>query len=252
MRFALLTTTMLTAAALTLSACGGDKKDADAAVPPPVATTPSTPPPATTPETTTPAAETALSDVKVKSGECADVPAASPKSPDTPEPTGKLDAGVRNILVLKTSCGTIKIELDAKNDPKTANAVATLAKAGYYDGTAFHRTVEGFVIQGGDPNGDGTGGPAWKTVEEPPADTKYTEGVVAMAKTGAEAPGTSGSQFFIVTGADVGLPPEYAVAGKVVKGQDIATLISKQGTKGADGPPTKPILILSAKLQTKK
>lgn len=251
MRFALLTTTMLTAAALTLSACGDDKKDAEAAVTPPAATTPTTPPPATTPETTTPAAETAASDVKVKPGECADVPAAAAKSADTPEPSGKLDTNVRNILVLKTSCGTIKIELDAKNNPKTANSVATLAKAGYYDGTPFHRTVEGFVIQGGDPAGNGTGGPTWKTVEAPPADTKYTEGVVAMAKTGAEAPGTSGSQFFIVTGADVGLPPEYAVAGKVVKGQKIAELISKQGTKGADGPPTKPIIILSAKIDTK-
>lgn len=249
MRFALLTTTMLTAAALTLSACGDDKEDAGAA--PPVATTPSTPPPGTTPETTTPEGAAALEDVKVKPGKCADVPAASPKSPDTPEPAGKLDSGTRNILVLETSCGTIKIELDAKNNPKTANSVATLAKAGYYDGTAFHRTVEGFVIQGGDPNGDGTGGPSWKTVEAPPAETKYTEGVVAMAKTGTEAPGTSGSQFFIVTGDDVGLPPEYAVAGKVVKGQKIANLISEQGTKGADGPPTKPILILSAKLDTK-
>lgn len=250
MRFALLTTTMLSAAALTLSACGDDKKDADAAVTPPAATTPSTPDPGSTPATTTPG-EAVVSDVKVKPGECADVPAATPKSPDTPEPTGSLDAKVRNILVLKTSCGTIKIELDAKGNPKTANSVATLAKAGYYDGTAFHRTVEGFVIQGGDPNGDGTGGPAWKTVEKPADDTKYTEGVVAMAKTGAEAPGTSGSQFFIVTGADVGLPAEYAVAGKVVKGQKIAELISKQGTKGADGPPTKPILILSAKVDTK-
>lgn len=251
MRFALLTTTMLTAAALTLSACGDDKKDADAAVTPPVATTPTTPEPGTTPATTTPGETAALENVKVKPGTCADVPAATPKPADTPEPSGSLDAGVRNILVLKTSCGTIKIELDAKGNPKTANSVATLAKAGYYDGTAFHRTVEGFVIQGGDPNGDGTGGPNWKTTEKPADTTKYTEGVVAMAKTGAEAPGTSGSQFFIVTGADVGLPPEYAVAGKVVKGQKIANLISEQGTKGADGPPTKPVLILSAKVETK-
>lgn len=251
MRFRLLTTTMLTAAALTLSACGDDKKDADAAAVPPAATTPTTPDPGASTPTTTPEAAP-VDDVKVKRGECADVPAAQPKSPDTPEPTGKLDEGVRNILTLKTSCGTIKIELDAKGNPKTANSVATLAKAGYYDGTAFHRTVEGFVIQGGDPAGNGTGGPSWKVVEEPSADTKYTEGVVAMAKTGAEAPGTSGSQFFIVTGADVGLPPEYAVAGKVVKGQDIANLISEQGTKGADGPPTKPVLILSATVDTKR
>ena len=76
----------------------------------------------------------------------------------------------------------------------------------------------GFVIQGGDPTGTGTGGPGYKTVDVPPPDAAYTEGVVAMAKAGAEAPGTSGSQFFVVTGADVGLPPEYAVVGKVTEG----------------------------------
>ncbi len=246
MRLRLLT--ILSATALTLSACGDPDPNPDVAVTPPAAeTTPSTPA-ASTPATT-PEAET--SKVKIKAGECADVPAAAPKSPDTPEPSGSLPTDQRNILVLETSCGTIKIELDAAKNPKTANSVATLAKAGYYDGLAFHRTVEGFVIQGGDPAGNGSGGPSWKVVEAPPSDTKYTEGVVAMAKTGTEAPGTSGSQFFIVTGADVGLPPEYAVAGKVVKGQNIAKLISEQGTEGADGPPSKPVVILSAKLETK-
>ena len=248
MRIRLLTL-LLTATALTLGACGDPdpKPDVGVADTTPVASTPAE----TTPAATTPEAEGGTADVKVKKGECADVPAAQPKSPDTPEPSGSLPTDKRNILTLKTSCGTIKIELDAKGNPKTANSMATLAKAGYYDGTSFHRTVQGFVIQGGDPAGNGSGGPSWKVVEKPSADTKYTEGVVAMAKTAAEAPGTSGSQFFIVTGADVGLPPEYAVAGKVVKGQDIANLISDQGTAGQDGPPKKPVVILSATVDTK-
>lgn len=251
MRIRLLT--LLTATALTLGACGDPdpKTDVSDATPPAAATTPATTPDAAASTPAEDSAEAESSDVKVTEGECADVPAAQPKSPDTPEPSGKLDAAKRNILTLKTSCGTIKIELDAKGNPKTANSMATLAEAKYYDGLAFHRTVSGFVIQGGDPAGNGSGGPSWKVVEKPASSAKYTEGVVAMAKTAAEAPGTSGSQFFIVTGADVGLPPEYAIAGKVVKGQKIANLISEQGTEGADGPPNKPVVILSATVSTK-
>ncbi len=249
MRSALLT--LLTATTLTLGACGDpDPKTDVSSTPPapggaPVASTP----PATTPETTP--ADAQPQTVKVKKGECADVQAPQPKSPDAPKPSGKLPTDVRNILTLRTSCGIIKIELDAKDNPKTANSVAELAKSGYYDGLGFHRTVEGFVIQGGDPAGNGSGGPSWKVVEAPSEKTKYTAGVVAMAKTATEAAGTSGSQFFIVTAPDVGLPPEYAVAGKVVKGQDVAELIAKQGTKGTDGPPTKPVVIFSAKVSQK-
>ena len=82
-----------------------------------------------------------------------------------------------------------------------------LARKGFFDGTIFHRIVPGFVIQGGDPTGKGTGGPGYKTVEPPPAGTLYTHGIVAMAKAANEPPGTAGSQFFIVTGKNVGLPP---------------------------------------------
>lgn len=225
--------TLLTTSALVLAACGDDEEPASPAVA-------STPAAATSP--TTPAG----ADVAVTEGECADVPAPAAKDTETPEPKGSLDASKRNIVTLKTSCGTIRIELDAKDNPKTANSFATMSKNGYYDGLGFHRTVKGFVIQGGDPAGNGSGGPSWKVVEAPPADTKYTAGVVAMAKTGDEAPGTSGSQFFIVTGADVGLPAEYAVAGKVVKGQKIADAIADLAEEGVDGPPSKPVAIFSA------
>src|SRR4030095_8655173 len=98
-----------------------------------------------------------------------------------------------------TNCGDFVITLDAKRAPKTGGAFKYLADKGFFDNTTFHRIVSGFVIQGGDPKGDGTGGPGFSVVEPPPQDLVYTKGVVAMAKTGAEPLGTSGSQFFVVT-----------------------------------------------------
>jgi cyclophilin family peptidyl-prolyl cis-trans isomerase len=115
---------------------------------------------------------------------------------------------------------------------------------GFFDGLTFHRIVPGFVIQGGDPEGNGMGGPGYSTVDAPPADTRYEKGLVAMAKTQAEPAGTAGSQFFVVTGADVGLPPDYAVLGRVTKGIDVVEKIGKLGN-AADptGQPTEPIKI---------
>jgi cyclophilin family peptidyl-prolyl cis-trans isomerase len=166
-------------------------------------------------------------------------------------PAMEIDTNTIYTITLGTSKGTIVMDLDPRLAPNTVNHFVALARQGFYTGLTFHRVVPGFVIQGGDPAGNGSGGPSWKVVEAPPASTKYTSGVVAMAKTSAEAPGTSGSQFFIVTAPDVGLPPEYAVAGKVVKGQKIADLIADQGTEGADGPPNKPVTIISATVDTK-
>jgi cyclophilin family peptidyl-prolyl cis-trans isomerase len=116
-----------------------------------------------------------------------------------------------------------------------------LARADFFDGTIFHRIAPGFVIQGGDPNGNGTGGPGYNTVDKPPASAKYTHGVVAMAKTGKEKPGTAGSQFFVVTGADVGLPPDYAVLGNVVAGLDVIDRIGRLGTQAEQ--PTEFVVI---------
>ena len=97
------------------------------------------------------------------------------------------------------------------------------------------------MIQGGDPLGTGLGGPGYKVVEKPPANLAYTKGTVAMAKSSAEPPGTSGSQFYVVTGADAGLPPEYALVGKVDKGLDVVEQIGKEGT--ASEKPKQTILI---------
>ena len=108
---------------------------------------------------------------------------------------------------MQTSHGTFEITLDAERAPITASSFASLVTQGFYDGLTFHRIVPGFVIQGGCPDGTGMGGPGYKVEEAPPEDLRYVRGVVAMAKAGMEAAGTSGSQFFVVTGNDVGLPP---------------------------------------------
>ena len=92
------------------------------------------------------------------------------------------------------------------------------------------------MIQGGDPNGSGSGGPGYTVVDTPPSDARYVRGVVAMAKTGAEPPGTSGSQFFVVTGADAGLPPDYALLGKVTRGLDVVERIGRLGNPQTEQP----------------
>jgi len=138
--------------------------------------------------------------------------------------------GEKLTAVVQTSCGTFDVALATDEAPKTANSFAYLAEEGFYDGLTFHRIVPEFVIQGGDPEGTGSGGPGYSVVEKPPANLAYTRGVVAMAKSGAEPPGTSGSQFFVVTGADAGLPPEYALVGKVSEGMDVVERIGELGT----------------------
>ena len=104
------------------------------------------------------------------------------------------------------------------------------------------------MIQGGDPKGDGTGGPGYSVVEAPPQDLVYEKGVVAMAKTGAEAAGTSGSQFFVVTAEDAGLPPDYALLGKVTSGQDVVDKIGVAETDPATEKPLEPVVISSVKV----
>jgi cyclophilin family peptidyl-prolyl cis-trans isomerase len=156
-----------------------------------------------------------------------------------------LDPSKTHTVTLKTNQGTFAFDLDVKNSPNTTASFAALVKKGFFDGLTFHRIVPGFVIQGGDPNGDGTGSPGYTTVDAPPADTKYTKGVVAMAKTAAEPPGTAGSQFFVVTGADIGLPPDYALLGNVSSGMDVVEKIDKLGNPAAEQP-TKRVVIEKA------
>jgi len=161
---------------------------------------------------------------------CEEVEAPQPKTVGFKAAKQVLAKGEAATAVVKTSCGSFEITLDTQRAPKTANSFAFLAEEGFYDELTFHRIVPEFVIQGGDPEGTGSGGPGYSVVEKPPANLAYTKGVVAMAKSGAEPPGTSGSQFFVVTGADAGLPPEYALVGKVSKGMDVVERIGELGT----------------------
>jgi len=172
---------------------------------------------------------------------CKQVEAPQPKQVSLKAPKQTLKKGEEATAVVETSCGTFEIALDTTRAPKTANSFAYLSEEGFYDDLTFHRIVPGFVIQGGDPLGTGTGGPGYKVVEKPPANLAYTKGVVAMAKSSAEPPGTSGSQFYVVTGADAGLPPEYALVGKVSKGLDVVERIGKLGT--ASEKPKQTVLI---------
>jgi cyclophilin family peptidyl-prolyl cis-trans isomerase len=161
---------------------------------------------------------------------CRNVKAPAPKNVSFKAPGKALEPGEEATAVVKTSCGTFEIALDTKRAPKTANSFAFLAEEGFYDDLTFHRIAPGFVIQGGDPEGTGTGGPGYSVDEQPPANLSYTKGVVAMAKSPAEPPGRSGSQFFVVTEADAGLPPQYALVGKVSEGYSVVSQIEKLGT----------------------
>jgi len=138
------------------------------------------------------------------------------------------------------------MQLDLKTAPNTSASMVSLAKAHFFDSTIFHRIVPGFVIQGGDPTGTGQGGPGYKTVDKPPKKPKYTLGVVAMAKTGTEKPGTAGSQFFVVTGADAGLPADYALLGKLVSGLDVVKRIGQLGDQSEQ--PTFNVVIRDMKV----
>jgi cyclophilin family peptidyl-prolyl cis-trans isomerase len=140
---------------------------------------------------------------------------------------------------MATSCGVFTITLDVKRAPRTSASFVYMAKKGLYDNTVFHRVVPGFVIQGGDPLGTGQGGPGYSVVEAPPSDLKYTKGIVAMAKTEIEDPGTSGSQFYVVTGPDAQLPPEYALLGKVTAGQDVVDTIGVVRTDQSNPDPSR-------------
>jgi cyclophilin family peptidyl-prolyl cis-trans isomerase len=173
------------------------------------------------------------------------VPAPAPKQVHLSRPRATLQGPAT--ATVETSCGSFQISLDTARAPKTSSSFAYLARQGVYDDTPFHRIVPGFVIQGGDPTGSGTGGPGYFVAEPPPRNLSYTQGVVAMAKTAAEPPGRSGSQFFVVTEADAGLTPDYALVGRVSSGFDVVQRIEQLGT--ASGTPKAPVVIRRVTIQ---
>ena len=149
-------------------------------------------------------------------------------------PTMAIDPKSTYTAVLRTSEGNITIALDPKTAPTTVNNFVFLSKEGFYDGLTFHRVIPDFVIQGGDPDGNGTGGPGYAFEDELPKAGDYKLGSVAMANSG---PNTNGSQFFIITGQQgVQLPPNYSLFGQVTKGQDVADKISTMAAPGTETP----------------
>ncbi len=183
-------------------------------------------------------------------GSCQRAKEPAPRSPQhVPQPTGRLNPAKRYVVTLTTNCGAIAIQLDVKRAPKTTASFAYLVRRGFYNDLTFHRVAANFVIQGGDPNGDGSGGPGYTIVERPPANLQYTRGTVAMAKTETDPAGASGSQFFIVTASDTELPPQYALVGKVLGSMVGVNAISKLATiPPQDGQPIHPVVISQATL----
>ena len=192
-------------------------------------------------ETTTAATTTTGSTSTVG---CVEVAAPAPEPRSAEKPTESLDPAKTYEVTMKTNCGSFTIRIDQEQSPNTAASFVSLVEGGFYDKTIFHRIVPDFVIQGGDPTGTGTGGPGYSTVDRPPSDAAYRQGVVAMAKTGAEAPGTAGSQFFIVTAVNAGLPSEYAIIGRVTDGIEVVDAIGQLG--GLDELPTQVVEIEKA------
>jgi cyclophilin family peptidyl-prolyl cis-trans isomerase len=133
---------------------------------------------------------------------------------------------------LDTNHGEIVIELDVVRSPQTVNNFIFLARDGFYDGVVFHRVIENFMIQGGDPTGTGMGGPGYKFRDEIEGAGSYNRGTVAMANSG---PHTNGSQFFICH-TDTGLPHSYTIFGKVTSGIDTVDSIATTSTDGSDRP----------------
>jgi Peptidyl-prolyl cis-trans isomerase (rotamase) - cyclophilin family len=170
---------------------------------------------------------------------CSKVTAPAPKQVHLSPPTSVLHGPAT--ATVETSCGSFQVSLDTARAPKTASSFAYLARRGVYDDTLFHRIVPGFVVQGGDPTGSGTGGPGYSVDEPPPQDLSYTRGIVAMAKSPVEPPGRSGSQFFVVTEADAGLTPDSALLGRVTRGFDVVQRIEQLGS--ASGKPKAPVVI---------
>jgi cyclophilin family peptidyl-prolyl cis-trans isomerase len=138
---------------------------------------------------------------------------------------------------IKTSAGQMTAELYPKDAPNTVNNFVFLARDGFYDGVIFHRVIKGFMIQGGDPTGTGTGGPGYKFRDEP-VNRRYDRGTLAMANAG---PNTNGSQFFVMH-ADYGLPPNYTIFGKLTDGHDTLDAIATAQTGRSDRP-TEPVTI---------
>ncbi len=160
---------------------------------------------------------------------------------DAPPPM-VIDPDCNYVAEMVTTAGTMKIALNSKRAPMTVNNFVFLARWHYYDGIIFHRVIRDFVIQGGDPQGTGTGGPGYKFEDELPNSGEYQIGSLAMANAG---PDTNGSQFFVITGpSGVQLQPDYSLFGQVIDGLEVAEAIQSSPT-GAQDRPVEDVVIES-------
>jgi cyclophilin family peptidyl-prolyl cis-trans isomerase/uncharacterized protein YceK len=170
-------------------------------------------------------------------------------------PAMQIDKNKSYEAEVTTSKGAFTIQLFAKDAPKTVNNFVFLSRQGFYDGVIFHRIIKTFMVQTGDPKGDGTGGPGYQFEDEKTPYTNYEPGIVAMANAG---PNTNGSQFFICTGPDaqaLNAHPDYTVFGKVTKGMDVVQKIADTpvtvGPSGEPSAPTEKVTINSIKITEK-
>ncbi len=157
-------------------------------------------------------------------------------------PAMQIDPAKRYTATIETSAGTMTADLFASEAPKTVNNFVTLARDGFYEGVIFHRVIPGFMIQGGDPTGRGTGGPGYRFNDEP-VKRPYLRGTLAMANAG---PNTNGSQFFVMH-ADYALPPNYTIFGKLTAGESVVDAIATAPRGGQDRP-NNPVSITSIRI----
>lgn len=188
-------------------------------------------------------------------------PARPVVPPITAAPPMTIDPAKTYTATLETSCGTLTIKLADETSPQTVNSFVFLARQKFFDGLTFHR-ITAFAVQGGDPKGDGTGGPGYQVVDTPPVEQKYEEGIIAMAKAGDEPAGTSGSQFFMVPDTENAaslnglpqLPAQYAVLGQVATGLDTLSKLAAVDTftppnSNEKSTPRKPVYIIKVTIQ---
>ncbi|NBD23500.1 peptidylprolyl isomerase [Paenibacillus sp. T1] len=173
------------------------------------------------------------------------------------KPKMSIDASKSYSATFSTNKGDFTVELYAKDAPETVNNFVFLSKEKFYDGVKFHRIIQSFMIQSGDPTGTGAGGPGYNIPDELGKGYKYDEGVIAMANTGQ--PNSGGSQFFICTGADaanLNSMPNYTIFGKVSEGMDVvkaiaATPVAENPDSGEASAPTEDVIIKSISISEK-
>ena len=165
------------------------------------------------------------------------------KSYPAPPPL-TIDPNQRYTATLETTAGTMNLEFYPEDAPNTVNNFVFLAQDGFYTDVIFHRVIQGFMIQGGDPTGTGRGGPGYQFKDEP-VKRSYSRGTLAMANAG---PNTNGSQFFIMH-QDYPLPPNYTIFGKLLDGEEVLDAIATAPT-GPQDRPQQPVQIKSITIQT--